>query len=126
MVSTTDWLSCLCQRLTHRVPIVVAGLLLAVQPAAAQTTPDDCTVPSSFDPLFNLLNTLAEIAFVAGLAIGTIGLLVAAIYIMAPGQDSTRQGKNIAKHVLIGTVLLLSANMIMAFLTSQLGTAMCT
>jgi hypothetical protein len=76
--------------------------------------------------LFNLLSTLAELAFVAGIAIGTIGLLIAAIYMMAPGQDSTRRGKDIAKHVLIGSVLLLSANMIMTFLITQLGASLCT
>lgn len=126
MVSTPDRLHRLYCALTRRFPIVVAGLLLTVQPAAAQTTPDGCTVPDSFTPLFNLLNTLAEIAFVAGLSIGLLGLLVAGTYMMLPGQDSNRKGKEIAKHVIFGTILLLSANMIMSFLTSQLGTALCS
>lgn len=126
MLSVRTRLSGLHTRLTRRVSIVLGVLTVGVQPAAAQTVPGDCTVPESFTPLFNLLSTLAELAFVAGIAIGTIGLLIAAIYMMAPGQDSTRRGKDIAKHVLIGSVLLLSANMIMTFLITQLGASLCT
>jgi len=112
---------------TRRLWIIIGVLLLGVDPVAAQTTtPDGCTTPEAFTPLFDLLNTLAEIAFVAGLSIGLLGLLIAGTYMMLPGQDSNRKGKDIAKHVIFGTILLLSANMIMTFLITQLGASLCT
>jgi hypothetical protein len=43
-----------------------------------------------------------------------------------PGEDNSRLGKKVAKNVLIGTVLLLSANMIVSFLVNELGTTICT
>lgn len=85
-----------------------------------------CSVPEDMSPLFDLLDTTGELALVAGVGIGTIGLLVAAVLMMWPSQDSTQRGKEIAKHVIIGAVLLLSANMIMSFLVMQLGTSICS
>jgi len=103
---------------------VVAVMVLST-PAAASHDDLPCTVPESLTPLFDLLDTVTQIAFLGGILLGTIGLLVAALYLMLPGEDANRRGKQIAKHVLIGTVLLLSAQMIIGFLVSQLGTAVC-
>ncbi len=80
----------------------------------------NCDPPSSFDPLLNLLSSLTELAFIGGIGLGTIGFLVAGTFIVLPGQENTRRGKLIAKSVFIGTVLLLSAQLIVDFLVSQL------
>jgi hypothetical protein len=52
--------------------------------------------------------------------------VLAGILILVPGEDYSRRGKQVAKNVLIGTVLLLSASMITSFLVSQMGSTICT
>lgn len=81
----------------------------------------DCDTPSSFEPLLGLLDSLVELAFLGGIGLGTLGFLVAALFLMLPGQDNSRRGKLVAKNVFIGAVLLLSAQMIVDFLIIQLG-----
>jgi hypothetical protein len=76
-------------------------------------------------PLLEFVHTLSELAFIAGMAIASIGILVAAIGFMLPGQDYTRRAKQVLKNTLIGGVVLLSSNAILAFLTNQLGGSMC-
>lgn len=84
-----------------------------------------CSIPEDLTPLFDLIDAVSELAFAAGIGIGTIGLLAAAVLIMWPSEDATQRGKQIAKHVIIGAILLLSANMIMSFLVLKLGTSIC-
>jgi hypothetical protein len=84
-----------------------------------------CEPPEGMKPLFDLLNSFVEIAFIAGIAFATLGFLWAGILFMMGGEDTTRRGKRVARNTLIGTVLLLGANTILAFLISQLGTPMC-
>ncbi|WP_246057909.1 hypothetical protein [Halonotius terrestris] len=103
----------------------LASVLLIVQPVAAAHSSLDCTPPDSLSPLINLLHSLGELAFLAGVSIGTIGFLTAGIFLMLPGEDWTRRGKGVAKNVFIGVVLLLSANMIVSYLVSQMGGAIC-
>ncbi len=74
----------------------------------------------------DLLNSLTELAYIAGIGIGTVGFMIAAVMIMMPGEDWTRRGKKTFKNVFIGVILLLSAHMIVGYLTSELGTAVCT
>lgn len=105
---------------------VVPAVTVMTTPAAASHGNLPCTVPEALTPLFDLLDTITQLAYLGGVGLGTVGLLVAALFMMLPGEDSTRRGKQVAKHVLIGTVLLLSAQMIISFLVSQLGTTICT
>jgi hypothetical protein len=86
----------------------------------------DCETPSSFEPLLGLLDSIVELAFLGGILLGTLGFLVAAIFIIVPGQDSSRRGKIVAKNTLIGAILLLSAQLIIDFLVTQMGGALCT
>lgn len=81
----------------------------------------ECDIPSSFKPLIELLDSLTELAFLAGVGIGVLGFLVAGLFLMLPGQDNSRRGKLVAKNVFIGAILLLSAQMIVDFLVVQLG-----
>lgn len=85
-----------------------------------------CEPPSGMQPLFDLLNSFVEIAFIAGVAVATLGFLYAGIRFMMPGQDNNRLAKRAARNTLIGAVLLLGADVIVSFLISQLGTAVCT
>jgi hypothetical protein len=101
------------------------GILVTTQDAVAQITPSGCATPEAFQPLFEMLDAIAQVAFVGGIGVATIGLLVAGIYIAMPGEDNTRRGKSVTKSAVFGAVLLLSANMIVAFLTGQLGMVFC-
>lgn len=105
--------------------IVLTGLMLIVSPAAASHETLDCPVPPNLVPLFDLLDTFTELALLLGIALGVFGLSIAGIMFMLPGQDWNRRGKSLATHVVIGTIILLSASMIIAFITSQLGTTLC-
>lgn len=86
----------------------------------------DCETPSSFEPLLGLLDSLVELAFIGGIGLGTLGFLIAGLFLMLPGQDNSRRGKLVAKNVFIGAVLLLSAQLIVDFLVSQLGATLCS
>lgn len=98
--------------------------LALIQPAAAQT-PEGCNPPENLQPLFDLLNSITELAFLGGIGLATLGFTSAGLLLIAPGQDYTRLGKSVAKNVLIGSILLLSANMITSYLVSQLGANIC-
>lgn len=77
--------------------------------------------------MFELLHTLTDVAFLMGVGLATLGFTVAGILIAGPfGDDYTQYGKRTVKRVFIGTVLLLSAGMIVSFLTSQMGGTFCT
>jgi len=96
-----------------------------VSPAAAAHGNLGCDPPESLMPLFELMHTLTELAFLAGVAVGTIGFMTAGIMYMIPGREKAEQGKNVAKHVFIGVLILLSANMIVSFLVNELGGVIC-
>ena len=110
------------RRTVRRTITAVLFTALFAHPAAAQASPNDCEPPAEFDPLLGLLDSLTQLAFLGGVGLATLGFTVAGIFIIIPGQDNTRKGKDIAKNVLYGTVLLLSAHMVVGFLTSQLNT----
>jgi len=102
--------------------------LVLIQPAAAQSNATDelpCDPSDALSPLFEFLNSITELAFLAGVALATLTFVVAGICLILPGQDYTRLGKNVAKNGLIGAILLLSANMITSYLVSQLGANIC-
>jgi hypothetical protein len=102
-------------------------LAVTVEPAAASHESLECPVPPELLPLFELLHTLTDVAFLLGVGLATLGFTVAGILIAGPfGDDYTQQGKRLAKRVFIGTVLLLSAGMIVSFLTSQMGGTFCS
>ena len=118
------------RRTVRKLFAAFAFVLLASTPAAAQneTGVSDnlgCTPPESLSPLMQLLDSLTELALLAGVGLGTIGFMTAAIMIMAPSEDWTRRGKEVFKHVFIGVILLLSAHMVVGYLISQLGGAIC-
>ena len=113
----------------HPLKTIVASftaLTVFTSPAAAAHDSLPCSPPSSFQPLFDLLHSLTQLAFIGGIALGTLGLLTASLFVLLPGEDNTRRGKQVAKNTVIGTILLLSSNMIIQFLTSELGTTICT
>jgi hypothetical protein len=105
----------------------VVGLILLSSPVAAQTGTEDCSIPSSLQPLFDLLNTVEVLAFSGGVALGVIGMSVAGLMIAGPfGEDWVRRGKQLAKNTILGVVILASANMVVAFLIGQLSPSFCT
>jgi hypothetical protein len=109
--------------------LVLSALLLTLtaQPAAASHDNLPCSVPPELEPLFELLHTLTDVAFLMGIGLATLGFTVAGILIAGPfGDDYTQQGKRLVKRVFFGTVVLLSAGMIVSFLISQLGEPFCT
>jgi hypothetical protein len=113
-------------RVTTLSLTTAVAIIIASTPAAASHDSLNCTTPSSFEPLLGLLDSLVELAFIAGIGLGTLGFLVAALFLMLPGQDNSRRGKLVAKNVFIGAVLLLSAQLIVDFLVVQLGATLCS
>ncbi|PSP57019.1 hypothetical protein BRC72_11500 [Halobacteriales archaeon QH_7_66_36] len=117
------------ESITQRVATLslqaTAVLAIMTAPAAAQT-PENCTPPENLQPLFDLLNSITELAFLGGVGLATLGFTTAGLLLILPGQDNTRLGKSVAKNVLIGSILLLSANMIVSFLVNELGTTICS
>lgn len=81
----------------------------------------ECEVPGSIEPLLALIDSFTTLAFLGGIGLGVLGFSIAALMIMLPGQDWTRAGKRLAKHVLIGVILLLAAPMIVDYLVAQMG-----
>ena len=69
--------------------------------------------------MFNFLNSITELAFLGGVFLATLTFVVAGIAFIVPGQDYNRIGKTVAKNGFIGTVLLLSANMITTWIVSN-------
>jgi len=112
------------KNLLLRFSTISLTITLIASPAAAQT-PEGCNPPENLQPLFDLLNSITELAFLAGVGLATLGFTSAGLLLIAPGQDYTRLGKSVAKNVLIGSILLLSANMITSYLVSQLGANIC-
>ena len=94
-------------------------------PAAAAHGDLDCEVPPSMEPLFALLDSLVQLTFVLGLSLGLLGFMAAGVAFMIPGEDNNRRGKQIAKAVFIGMLLLLSAHFIVSFLVNELGGVVC-
>lgn len=96
-------------------------------PAAAShgSLPGDCTIPDGLTGLFTFLHGLSTILFIAGIGVAVIGLSVAAIYFMLPGPEKTQQAKQIVVNVVIGTVLLLSANGVVTWIIRQFGDTIC-
>lgn len=111
---------------TRAASILVLAVFIATERAVAAHDSLPCEVPPSLVPLFELLDTLAQVTFLGGVGLATLGFVVAGVYIVVPGEEYNRRGKDVAKHVLLGTILLLSANMIVAFLVSQFGVTICT
>ena len=114
------------QRFTVRATAMFWMLILFIQPAAAAHDNLPCEVPSNLEPLFALLDTFTQLAFLGGVGLATLGFSVAGLLLIMPGMDNSQLGRKGAKNVLIGTILLLSANMVVAFLVNELGTTICT
>jgi len=112
---------------TKLVFVSIVSLITTSKPVAASHSSLPCSVPPELLPLFELLHTLTDVAFLMGVGLATLGFTVAGILIAGPfGDDYTQYGKRTVKRVFIGTVLLLSAGMIVSFLTSQMGGTFCT
>lgn len=114
------------QRVATLFITTAALLALASSPATAALEALNCEPPENLDPLFALLDSLTQLAFLGGIGLATLGFTAAALFLMLPGQDNTRRGKLVAKNVFLGAVLLMSANMIVGFLVSQLGGVVCS
>lgn len=111
---------------TQAVGVLLLALATITGRAAASHGSLPCEVPTDLTPLFEVLDTIAQVAFLGGVGLATLGFVVGGVYIVLPGEEYTRRGKDVAKHVLLGTILLLSANMIVSFLVSQFGVTICT
>lgn len=86
----------------------------------------DCTPPEELLELFVLLESLTQLAFIAGVGLGVLGFSLAGVMFMIPGEEYNRRAKTLAKSTLIGVIILLSAEMVVEFLISQLGGVVCS
>jgi len=96
-----------------------------LNPVAASHGTLNCSSSETFEPLFGLLHSLTELAFLGGIGLATLGFSVAGLLIIIPEQQYTHRGRQFAKSVLIGVILLLSAHMIVQFIANELGGTVC-
>lgn len=108
-----------------RTGTIAASLAIMSTPVAAAHGSTSCPSNSAFGPLFQLLHSLTELAFIAGVALATFGFAFAGISYIIPGEEWNRRGKQAAKNVLIGTIIMLSSNMVVSFLVRELGGVTC-
>lgn len=108
--------------------LLTAVALSNLTGSVAASTVDSlgCDAPESLVPLISLLDTLTELAFLAGIGFGVLGFSIAGLALMIPGEDYNRRGKMVAKSVLVGVIILLSANMVVGFLVNELGGVICS
>jgi len=95
--------------------VVMLAMRIVLQETAG------CQPPDSLEPLLSLIDSLTTLAFLAGVGLGVLGFSVAAVLFMMPGEDWTRRGKKLARHVFVGVILLLAAPMIVDYLVASLG-----
>jgi len=100
-------------------------VLVASTPAAAGHGSLSCEPPEGLSPLFDLLHEITELLFLTGVTLGTAGFILGGIYMMLPGDDASQKGKTIWKYTLLGTVLVLSSEMIMTTLVKTLSPGIC-
>lgn len=102
--------------------LAVAAVVLLVEgsmPVAAAHGSLPCDPPPGFGPLFQLMHDIGQLAQLSGIVLGFIGFSIAGVMFVIPGPEWNQRGKRLAKAVIIGAIILLSANLIMAFLVSH-------
>ena len=99
------------------------AVLVLIQPALAQ--PEGCSPPSEIQPVFDLLEAITQVTMMGGLTIAALGIAIGGVFFMWPGQDMNRRAKSTITYTIIGTVVILAAHAIVAFVTSQMGGAVC-
>ncbi len=113
-------------RAVSKAVLFSTSLLFVVsQPAAAQSDTLPCEPPEDLSPLFSLLEGIIELLFITGVGVGTIGFILGGIYMMLPGDDSSRKGKTVWKYTLFGTLLVLSSQMVMEYMLGVLSPGFC-
>jgi len=105
--------------------LIACVIWVTVRPAAATHGSLECEPPESMMPLFSLLDSITQLAFLGGVALATLGFSVAGLCFVVPGQEWSQRGKQIAKSVLIGTMILLSADMVVSFIVNEMGGVVC-
>jgi hypothetical protein len=103
-----------------RLPAVLLAVIIVTGVAAAQTGSGGA---GELEPLINLLESIAELLFLAGSTLGVIGFGTAGVMYMIPGEDWSRKAKGVVKNTAIGLVILLSSNMFVNWLVTQLPAA---
>ena len=96
-----------------RVGVLAAFAVFAVDPVAAQSA-------GELQPLVDFLNNLAELLMVIGAALGVVGFAAAGLMYIVPGEPWTRRAKETAKATGIGLVILLSSNIMVAWIAANL------
>ena len=102
----------------------ILGITAMSQPALAQ--PEGCTVPADLQPVFDLLNAITQAAAAIGIVGATLGIVIAGIFYMWPGADMNRRAKSIILTTVGGVAIILLANAIISFVTTNIGNTVCS
>ena len=109
---------------TRTATLMATALAIGlVQPVLAQ--PDGCNPPADIQPVFDLLEAITEVTMMGGLTIAALGIAIGGVFFMWPGQDMNRRAKSIITYTIIGTVVILTAHAIVAFVTAQMAGPVC-
>ena len=100
---------------------VTMGFLIVLMGVAA-AQPEGCSVPSELQPIFDLLNAIANMAVVFAIAIVGIAIAAAGAMYAIPGEDWNRRAKRAITGGIIGAVIALSASAITSWIVTQMAT----
>jgi hypothetical protein len=104
--------------------VVTAGFLILLMGVAA-AQPEGCTVPSELQPIFDMLNAIADMAVVFAVSLVGIAIAGAGAMYAWPGEDMNRRAKSTITAGIIGAVIAMSASAIVAWVTTQMGSGVC-
>lgn len=87
---------------------------------AVDVVPSGCSMPSAFQNLLNLLQTLIEAGVMFGIVLAVFGVTTAGILYLLPGQNRDRIARSTFKYTLIGLLIVIVGPSFVGFIVSEL------
>lgn len=93
-------------------PLLDSGLI-ALQSAS-------CPTPGGLEPFFEFMNNITLTVVLIGVGLGILALSVSGIQYMWGGIQTKERAKERVQRVILGLIILLSAQFVVAYLVTQL------
>jgi hypothetical protein len=104
------------------VPVDTDSETLAesVTPLAVDVVPSGCRMPSAFQNLLELLQTLIEAGVMFGVVLAVFGVTTAGVLYLLPGQNRDRIARRTFKYTIIGLLIVIVGPSFVGFIVSEL------